>query len=687
MSASTFVLFEESGSFRAGRIMTDSNGSLQVELPTGKRTKVKANQVFFQFTQPEAMLLLPQAESLANTLDLNFLWECAPQDEFGFEELAKDYFSQPSVVERTALLLRLHSAPVYFYRKGRGRYRPAPPEILQAALQAVARKEQQLRLQAEYAEHMMQGSLPEAVRQALPGLLFKPDKNSIEFKALETAGHQLQLNSERLLLKLGGFAHPYALHMQRFLHACFPRGAAFPEHAIPAHNTAELPLAAVQAFSIDDSTTTEIDDAFSVTPQADGWRIGIHIAAPGLALTPDSDWDKVARQRLSTVYMPGHKITMLPDGLIQHYTLAAGQTCPALSLYVDIDASYQITSSETRVERVPIAANLRHDQLDSAVTAESLAAPSADYPFHAELAVLWQTALQLSQQREAVRGKPEQLNRVDYNFYVDHPNQQSSAAVGDELGDEQSQVRIVARQRNAPLDRLVAEFMILANSSWGKLLGEHGIPGIYRVQQNFRTRMQSRPGPHEGLGVAQYAWSTSPLRRYTDLVNQWQLLSIVQQTQPTFKDGSAELFAIISAFDAAYTSYNDFQTQMERYWCLRWLGQEHIQRTQAVVLKEDLVRLRAIPLYVRVPDLPAELRGAKGRDIEIELLAYDLVDLSVQAKFISAIAPREDALSAVDEFEGEDEVQEQIAAPLENASPSTTEPSVENSAEAPDSAR
>ena len=84
----------------------------------------------------------------------------------------------------------------------------------------------------------------------------------------------------------------------------------------------------MQAFSIDDSATTEIDDALSVQGLGSGTVVfGVHIAAPGLAIAPDSALDKVARERLSTVYMPGWKLTMLPDAVVQAYTLTAGQDC------------------------------------------------------------------------------------------------------------------------------------------------------------------------------------------------------------------------------------------------------------------------------------------------------------------------------------------------------------------------
>jgi exoribonuclease-2 len=176
-----------------------------------------------------------------------------------------------------------------------------------------------------------------------------------------------------LLQAAGAIDSPYQFHWKRFLFEQFPQGTGFPPLAAPAIKD-ELPLADVQAFSIDDSHTTEIDDALSVQGLGSGSvRFGVHIAAPGLAIAPDSALDKLARNRLSTVYMPGWKLTMLPDDVVQTYTLTAGRDCPAVSVYFTIDeASLEITGSETRLERVPIVSNLRHDQLDAVITESSL---------------------------------------------------------------------------------------------------------------------------------------------------------------------------------------------------------------------------------------------------------------------------------------------------------------------------
>jgi len=656
------LFFEESGDFKAGAILSQQGEAYQVEMQTGKRTKVKARDVLLQFSAPDPAQLMEEARAVASDIDLEFLWEVAGQEEFGFAELGSEYFGhEPHPQEAAGLLLRLHDAPIYFYKKGKGRYKAAPEASLKAALAGIEKKKQQALVQAQYVEELKAGRLPESFRPLVSQLLFKPDKNSIEFKALDAACSELQTTPARLMLATGGIASPKELHLNKFLSEFFPKGVGFPDIAIPA--IPSLPVADVQAFSIDDVTTTEIDDAFSVARLPDGSvRIGVHIAAPGLGIKRDDALDAIARQRLSTVYMPGDKITMLPDALVDSFTLAEGRACPALSLYTTLNPrDWSVLASETRAEAVPIAANLRHNDLDQLVTEDNLATGAGDYPYKDDIALLWQWAQVLEQgrmiKRESFGLKPEQNNRVDFNFYV-----------------EDDIVTVVRRKRGAPLDKIVAELMIFANSSWGKLLHDHGVPGIYRSQTSsggwgarMQVKMVTHAAPHQGLGVDQYAWSTSPLRRYTDLVNQWQILACVEHgvTAPLaapFKPRDADLFAVVSAFDAAYSGYADFQSSMERYWCLRWLTQNNIRQVDAVVLKDEVLRLVDIPLIIRLPGMPAAPRGTQVR---LDLLRWDEVDLSVEARLVEIATTAVDAGIAAGADAGDDVASEESAADAE----------------------
>ena len=632
-----YALFDDAGKFLAGRVMSEADSSMQIELDSGKRVKVKSANVLLRFDKPQPAELLAAAQARAAEIDLDLAWEFAPDGEFGFADLARDYFDAKAGPElQAAALLRLFEAPHYFRRAGKGVFKKAPEETVKAALLAIERKKQLAAQIDAWAGDLMEGRCPAPVREQLYKILFKPDKNGPEYKAVVEAAKRSQRAPLDLLKDAGAIDSPYQFHWKRFLFDQFPKGHGFPPLEAPLIKD-ELPLAAVQAFSIDDSQTTEIDDALSVTGLGSGAVVlGIHIAAPGLAITPDSAVDKVARERLSTVYMPGWKITMLPDAVVQAYTLDEGRDCPAVSLYVTLDeATLAITATETRLERVPIAANLRHDQLDEVITEASLSGEAvAEYPFAPELAFCFRLARHLKAAREVVRGKPELFNRPDYSFKLD-------AGGGEPHGDET--VRITERKRGAPLDLVVSEAMILANSTWGGWLAELGVPGIYRSQASLapgvKVRMGTKPAPHAGMGVAQYTWATSPLRRYTDLVNQWQIIACARHGRTAalaapFKPKDATLFSVISAFDGAYSAYNGFQQAIERYWTLRWLEQNGVTELDAAVMKDGLVRADTLPLVFRV--LGAEPL-ARGTRVRARITGLDLMTLDVHASLLSRL--------------------------------------------------
>lgn len=647
------VFFEESGSFKAGGVLSRQGDAFQVELPGGRRAKVRAKDVLIEFEKPAPSELMQQADAAAQEIDLDFLCECAPADEFAYTALADEYFGTGyGAVERAALVLRLHGSPVYFRRKGRGQYQRAPEEQLKMALAALERKRQQALVQAGYEEELKAGQLPDALRGRALALLTKPDKNSIEYKALEAAAGALGVSPARLMLDCGGIESPRALHEARFLAEYFPHGTGFPQVA-PGALPDDLPRAEIEAFSIDDVTTTEIDDAFSVEHLADGRaRIGIHIAAPALGIARDDAIDAIARSRLSTVYMPGDKITMLPDQVVEAFTLKEGDWRPALSLYIIVNRETQeIVANETRAEYVFVKNNLRHNLLDEIVTEEALAAGTGEYPHKQDIAVLWPLAQALFEKRQAARAgyglKREVQRNLDYNFYVDGEH-----------------ISIQPRRRGSPLDLIVAELAILANSTWGAFLNDHDVPGIYRTQRGFgvpngpkRTRMQTHAAPHEGLGVEQYAWSTSPLRRYVDLVNQWQLLACVQhgvmaKLAAPFKPKDADLFAIVQSFDDTYAAYADHQRRMEYFWCLRWIKQEGRKQIVANVVKEDLVRLEEIPLLLHVPALGTHARGTR---VLLDVMSLDELTVEASVRFLQVLdAPAVASGDEADEAEEEE---------------------------------
>ena len=684
-----FLLFEEAGKFLAGKVLSEAESSSQVELDSGKRVKVKAANALLKFDKPAPAEFMNAAQALSHTIELELAWEFSPDEEFGFVDLARDYFSSDgkpaTLAQQAAALLRLFESPHYFRRAGKGRFRKAPADVIALALAAIEKKKQVTLQIGQWVTELSQGSCPAPIREQLYKILFKPDKNAPEYKAVVEASRATHLAPLDLLQKAGAIDSPYQFHWRRFLLENFPKGTGFPAIEAPVIRDA-LPLAPVQAFSIDDSATTEIDDALSVQGLGTGTVIvGVHIAAPGLAVQPGDAIDKLGRTRLSTVYMPGYKVTMLPDAVVQNYTLQEGRDCPAVSLYVTLDeATLAIISSETKLERVPIVANLRHDQLDAIVTAPWLDNPAFEHEKglqppsvnRQQLSFLYSLAKNLKARRELVRGKPETFNRPDYNFRL-------LANKGAEpQGNEQVQISI--RQRGAPLDLIVAEAMILANSTWGSWMAELGVPGIYRSQASLlpgvKVRMGTKALPHAGIGVKSYAWSTSPLRRYTDLVNQWQIIACARHGKTAalaapFKPKDAELFSIISSFDAAYFAYNGYQGAMERFWTLKYLQQNGLKEIVATVFKENMVRADDMPLVLPVLGAASLPRGARVR---VKLGEIDEITLDVMGTVIERL----DAVAETSAEEEPDEDDEPAAGPIAIAVDMDVEADVEGDVKA-----
>jgi len=614
------LLFEDDGQIKAGHALSESDNSAQVELPGGRRIKVKGANILMRFAEPSAAQLMTAAQGQLADIDMSLLWQSAEgTDEFAFAELAKEYFGASTTPEQNAAtLLALQQAPMYFYKRGKGRYKRAPEDALKAALASVERKAREAEQVEAWVVELVAGRAPAEIAANWSNLLHSPDKQSLAYKALVAAADRARMAPVHLLAKSGAIPSTHALHFQKFLRATFPRGVDFPRD-LQAPAQPDLPLATVSAFSIDDASTTEIDDAFSLETLADGgFRLGIHIAAPALAVAIGSDLDKVARDRLSTVYMPGHKITMLPDAVVGAFSLDEGRSPAALSLYATLDASLNVTATETRIERVPMASNLRIAKLDALQWMDAANDGAPDNQHADALRVLYR----LAQQMAAARGE-QVVNRVDYNF----------AIVGDSDATD-CRIEITTRQRGSPVDTIVSELMIFANVTWAKALADKHLPGMFRVQAAGKTKMSSLPGPHEGLNVPHYLWATSPLRRYADLVNQRQLIALVTDATAPYQRGSAELLAAVADFDNTYSAYADFQQQMEFYWCLRFIQQEQIGKMTAHVIRENLVRFDQLPIVQRIHDMPSQTPGAQ---VILSLAEVDLFEPALHVRYVETV--------------------------------------------------
>ena len=346
----------------------------QVELESGKRVKVKAANVLLKFEKPAPAELLGAAQALSQSIELELAWEFAPEDEFGFADLASVYFQDPPTLPQQAgALLRLQEAPHYFRRAGKGRFKKAPAEIIAAG---AGRHREKTR---DAAADRRLGRRPWAAASARSRSANSSTRSCSSRTRTRPSTRPWSrprapptLRRWTCCKRPAPSTRPTSSTGGASCSRTSPRATAFPRSMAPEIRD-ELPLAAVQAFSIDDSATTEIDDALSVQGLGSGHGHGRH---PHRGTRPGRAARQPGRQR-----GPRTPVHRLHAGLQDHHAARRGGAAlhpagrarlPGRLALRDARRSHAGDQGhETRLERVPIAHNLRHDQLDTVVTEPS----------------------------------------------------------------------------------------------------------------------------------------------------------------------------------------------------------------------------------------------------------------------------------------------------------------------------
>ena len=615
------IFYEESGQFKVAAIVQKNDATYQVDTQHGKRTKVKANNVFAEFDGDMATFL-ENAQAQAADIDTDLLWEVCGEEEFTAEAIAEEYYGHaPTKTELAATLIALYAAPMYFYKKAKGVFKAAPEETLKQALAAIERKKQQDAQIDAWAEALKRGEMPSEIAADLKTILHAPDKQSLTYKAFTKAADALKTSAYELAKKTGGITSIPQYLQDGFEIKYFPKGTGFPD--LPLPEMPDLPKADVTAFSIDDESTTEVDDALSLTDLGNGTkRVGIHIAAPSLAVKPGDKMEKNIMERLSTVYFPGGKITMLPENWIAAFSLDAGAYRPAVSIYFDVDSEFNVGEPTCKIEAVNIAENLRIQTIEPHFNAETGLDEAGEMMFAHHQDLIWLHQFAVALQKARGKYEPDRAPQYDYSIEL----------------DEEGKVSVVRRERGSPIDMLVSEMMILANSTWAQMLHDNDLPGLFRVQPAGKVRMSTKSEPHIGMGVQHYGWFTSPLRRAADYINQKQLLSLIDDSaEPLFRQSDAELFAALRDFDTAYAAYADFQRQMEAYWSLVYLQQQGTSELTATILKEDLVRIEGLPLVTRATGIPFD--ALPKTQVLLKITELDPEKQFIALNYVKAVAP------------------------------------------------
>ena len=368
-------------------------------------------------------------------------------------------------------------------------------------------------------------------------------------------------------------------------------------------------------LSIDSATTQDIDDAFAIKRDGHGeggYRLRLALACPGLHWEFGSDLDLAVRERASSVYLPEGSSHMLPEAYgLGLYSLRAGAVVPALVMDMRLDAGGVLESMEPRLSWVRVEDNTTYEKAEAALTEGEALGPGHENDLNGPLAM----ALDLAR---TLRRRRIEMGAV----VVDRPEPKIT------LSGEGARTRvdIEPQPECEAAQAVVSEFMILANCAAADWAVERDVPVLFRTQSSplprdaagiwtapedaFRVvKMMSaaitepHPRPHATIGVDAYCPVTSPLRRYTDLLNQVQMLSVLRFGSPAMDRDKLE--SILPHVNSRLDAATRIQRYRPRYWKLEYCRQRKNESHAGVLVDAEgplaTVALTDVQIFVRAP--------------------------------------------------------------------------------------
>lgn len=559
---------------------------------------------------------------------LEELWELTLEEEgpITLKDLANLQFNQPSSEQTSGLYRALESDRLWFVRKGQD-YSPRPAEQVQEIRQRMHVEEEKGRerelvgrwlralwnqQKAVELDDKVQARYLTWIRDvALQG------NEASRFKEIQALFKELDISGKdaafKMMLKAGLWEHDEFLQLHRVhppiefssqlvaeaegLQARFEETLLDPLRVDESH---------LEALTIDDEWTSEVDDALTLEVLEDGYRVGIHIAEPSALVEPGSLLDEEALERGTTIYLPERKIRMMPDILGDVLcSLNQGELRPAFSYLITLDQDFQVTAQKFQQSKIRVQRRLTYQQADAMLGEDS----------DPVLAQLYKIALALRQVRQAAGAITLPFPRA--NIRVDR----------DDAGEPVIQIH--RDPAEAPAQVLVSEMMIWANRISGQYFAEHEIPAVFRSQPDpekpippdvdpapenlhkLRRLMKKgevslKPSRHAGLGLEAYSQSTSPIRRYVDLIAQRQLKAHLRgETLPYSLEA---LEPMLARLERVTHQAEQLERERKQYWTLRYLEQRRWAEMDAVVLQnlpdKHLVQILPVLYETDCPQVP-----------------------------------------------------------------------------------
>jgi|GEM_PF-567338 len=703
-----FIEWIENDTLQRGTLKKEDKGKIQAVSLTGRSLSLRSKRFHLRHQGAgEAEAFFAAVDREAAEIDMELLHEAVEAGgTFNCQELAVSWFSQepPASSQISAMLgACLGGAPFFKVDSSSGRVMAATEDAIGSW-----RRKQEARRREDEERRMLAAELRACVAGGDAGVESAPGEGPrlgdeklwkrieehllaqlLAGEAKERAGRWPALTAalreqaaeaesfrdafaRKVLARRGRLPSAYTIQMKRF-HRSFYRQKPQPEldftpghdlcPTVPEEELARIAAHLEQAlpglpgslhntiFSVDDETTQEIDDALSVEDlDAERFRVGVHIAAPGIFIPEESRTHELACARATTVYQPDLKWPMLPKALIELFTLAEGREVPAVSAYYTISKTgFEVLDVDLRLERIVPTRNLSYQKIDDALEGGFfpdlelirrdpgkvmawLDRDVRDFP--------WERRNDLP---PAVEGAIDLLVPLARYLFVGRQKAGTRLFYRREhkihvFAD--GRVSVTERRRNSLIEGIVTELMILNNHRMASLLAESEIPAIYRTQrllgsagrgQAARTKadLTVNPREHVGLGASFYCWTTSPLRRYSDLINQRQLGSVIGGALPLF-DNPSELLVRAKKMEFQNDIAYRHQNHMERYWVLKYLEQESGLGGFPVTIhrRDEEVKIAFEKLPLRLTRHVSEVRKTGGLAL-FHPQSFDFYELQV----------------------------------------------------------
>jgi exoribonuclease-2 len=516
------------------------------------------------------------------------IWELCDDKEVTAQELAKELFKSPKLAEILALRIALCKDKVFFKRNGE-RFSPRPKqavEILKEEAKRAREKEEQIALFVRWLNgealnpnkellddlclFAADGSLPPNAHKEIVNIL-------TSLSGRET--HLCELARE-LLIKKGIFTHTTNLQSIKHKLPCTPIGG---ELGSAFCGLKREDLTMLSAFTIDDESTKDIDDAITLDKTEDGFLLGIHITDVASSLPCGSELDLEARKRATSVYLPETTFHMLPRQIAEDsLSLVANKIRKCLSVMVRVSRSGDLIDAEVKPTLIKVAKRLSYEEADRLI---ELGDPDLTF-----LDILCHKREEFRQSKGGFKVSKREVNPIVL---------------------ETGEIQLQEYSEDTPSRFIVGELMILANSVFANFCLEHRLACPYRTQsplsstalkeieatpeglaRDFALRVRLNrsiismtPGVHATLGLSAYTQATSPIRRYTDIIVQRQILNFLEKEAAFYSENA--LAEILASLEEPLLRAATVTRESKRFCLLKYLKQTLGKVIEGVIVRHD----------------------------------------------------------------------------------------------------